>query len=147
MKKNLWPYMIILVFILFATFIVNFVVRSMQTRVELVSEDYYAQEIKYQGEIDKIKRTNDLGAGLDIQYEKTDQVVSLNFPDTLSIKEGTISFYRPSDSKLDFEVALATQNRQELDVSEVISGLWMMQIDFTSESNTSYYYEQKLFID
>lgn len=146
MKRNLWPYAIILVFVLFATYIISFVVRSMQSDIELVSEDYYAQEIAYQSEIDKLERTNTLGNGFNLSYLNSSKSINLTFPDTLKLKTGRIHFYRPSDSKLDFELKLGDQSKQTVDVRDITKGLWQVKLDFSSDANIDYYFEREIFI-
>ena len=51
---------ITIVFISFTVYILSFVYRSFTNEVDLVAEDYYAQEIAYQDRIDHIANAKHL---------------------------------------------------------------------------------------
>ena len=57
MKFN-WGWGIFIVLVLFIAFIGNLVYKSSQVRVDLVSENYYEKEIKYQHQIESEKNTH-----------------------------------------------------------------------------------------
>ena len=58
MKKGaLIPYVIIGAFIAFAIFVGSFIIKAVNTPINLESEDYYQKEIMYQSHIDKVKRS------------------------------------------------------------------------------------------
>ena len=61
-RRTLWPYAIIATFVLFAGFIGYMVQRAFHTDVELVSPDYYKQEIAYQKRMESVARTAALPA-------------------------------------------------------------------------------------
>ena len=59
MKFN-WGYKIVLVYCVFVAGILYLVVQSSRQQMDLVTDDYYAQEIKYQEKIDQSKRASAL---------------------------------------------------------------------------------------
>ena len=68
-SSNWWPRLVIAGFILFIAYIGNFVRMAMSTDVDLVSKDYYKQEIAYQQHINTVAITKENNAewrGLDI---------------------------------------------------------------------------------
>ncbi len=59
MKFN-WGYKIVLVYSVFVAGILYLVVQSSRQQMDLVTDDYYAQEIRYQEKIDQSKRASAL---------------------------------------------------------------------------------------
>jgi hypothetical protein len=52
-----WGYKIAITFILFGALIIFMVVKSFQQNIDLVTDDYYQEELKYQQQIDKLENT------------------------------------------------------------------------------------------
>ena len=75
-----WGYKILFVYILFVSGIMFLVFQSSKQKIDLVTEDYYEQEIKYQERIEQMKRANALS-------EKV----------RVNIGEGTIDIFFPSE--------------------------------------------------
>ena len=69
MKFN-WGYKIVLVYSVFVAGILYLVVQSSRQQMDLVTDDYYAQEIRYQEKIDQSKRASALSEP--IRYQVTD---------------------------------------------------------------------------
>ena len=55
-----WGYKILIVYIVFIAGIVTLVYKSSVQNQDLVVNDYYDQELKYQDKIDAVLRTNNL---------------------------------------------------------------------------------------
>ena len=89
MKIN-WGTGIVLAFVGFISFIMYFVI-TMNTNDDydhdLVTEDYYKQELKFQNEIDK--ENNAKALETNISWEKTQHGIVLTFPETLEAKKIT----------------------------------------------------------
>ena len=105
MKLN-WGTGIVIAFIAFIGFIMYFVI-NMNTNDkydhDLVTEDYYAQELIYQQEIDAEKNLQLLSQ--EIKGRKTNEGWLLEFPQEIESEkiEGTVFLYRPSNEHLDFD--------------------------------------------
>ena len=56
-SRNLWPLCIIVTFVLFFAGTVGLIVMACSQKVDLVSADYYEQELKFQSRIDRVERT------------------------------------------------------------------------------------------
>lgn len=127
------------------TMIVIMVVKSVNTNVDLVVQDYYADEIAYQERIDKEANARALEGSF--TWKRTSEGVVLQFPAGLEADEfkGTIKLYRPSDKKLDRQYTVeGLQNHQFLIPAEnLIPGKWEVQVDGTA-NGTPYYFEQRL---
>lgn len=83
---------------LFITFIIVLTSTMMSKQVDLVSENYYQQEINYQDEIDAVQS----GAQLEpIKSYVEDQFLVFRIPDSTAAKSIAVQLSRPNDSKLD----------------------------------------------
>ncbi|WP_431209536.1 FixH family protein [Puia sp. P3] len=82
------------------------VYRCMKTPVDLVSSDYYKDELIYQQVIDAIKRANSLSGGVVVREGRG--MISLELPAEMQgvPVQGTVSFYCPSDVSRDRRIAL-----------------------------------------
>ena len=77
-KKFSWGTGILIVIIIFMTLTITTVVYLMNQDVDLVTDNYYAKEIKYQQQIDRMNRTNEMDEELKINSE--DGYIRLIFP-------------------------------------------------------------------
>lgn len=136
-----WGTRIVIAFICFVGVIVTLVTISMRQDVSLVAKDYYVQELAYQDQIERIENKN----RMDIQ-----PTVELNAGQVeLSIKnldlEGTVHFFRPSNSKLDkkYILQLDQNGKQAFSALDFEKGLWKVKINWSSEGK-EYYSEHSL---
>ena len=148
--RTLWPYAIIATFVLFACFIGYMVQRAFHTDVELVSPDYYKQEIAYQQRMESVARTAALPAPVRIDYDRAAQRLTLQLPAALTRQpvRGTLHFFRPSDQKLDFKLPfepVGSPARQQLNTSKLQPGYWRLRIDFEA-GNQQYFVEKELIV-
>ena len=144
MKFN-WGTGIVLAFIGFISFIMYFIITmhvDERFEHELVTEDYYAEELAYQNDIDKLNNANTLGENL--SYEKTDDGLIIKFPETLDYKSitGKVFLYRPSNKQLDFETAISLSNSNLLIPDKrLVDGRWNIKIDWQYKGK-SYLYKK-----
>ncbi|MEJ8804478.1 FixH family protein [Pontibacter sp. H249] len=141
---TLWPYAIVVCMVLFMAYIAMFVYKAMKLDVDLVSKDYYQQEIQYQDRIESVKRTQALGDVM-LDYSAENKSILLQMPATYKDKNlsGTITFFRPSDDKMDKEIPLqlGRDHSQLVETSDLGSGLWKVRVNFTDGEDT--YYTEK----
>lgn len=144
MKLN-WGHYILLSFIGFVLLILFMVFKSYQHTNDLVAEDYYAKEIQFQDVIDKKARANDLPEN--VEWSSTNAGVLVQFPEMSDAIEGKILLFRPSDKNKDIEVdiSLNSENQQLIDSGSLISGKYLVQIDWKSGDQT-YYTEGSVFV-
>lgn len=132
--RNLWPYAIIGFFVVFVSVTVGLVVLSVRNRSELVSTDYYEQELRYQGRMDSASRADAQRTPVAISYETNLHRLTLTLPaEHAALKPtGTVMFYRPSSAGLDHETPLNVdaQGRQQLDTAKLQPGLWKLRINW-----------------
>nr|WP_238395816.1 FixH family protein [Pontibacter pudoricolor] len=122
-----------------------FVYKAMNQDVDLVSKDYYEQEIKYQDQIEKVRRTQALGDVM-LNYSADDKTILLQMPATYKDKNltGTITLFRPSNDKLDEQLPLqlGRDQSQLLDAKDLDSGIWKVRVNFSDGEDT--YYTEKV---
>ena len=142
-----WGHKITLVFLGFVIMMVYMVVKSFQANVDLVSEDYYLEELNYQQQIDK--KNNVEAANMAIKYQITPEGVFLTFPDQTYLEKvsGSINLYRPSAASMDVQlsIALDSQFRQLIRPDQFSPGKYILKIDWT-DGGKPYYQEIDLLI-
>ncbi|WP_299699604.1 FixH family protein [uncultured Pontibacter sp.] len=145
-KFTFWPYAIVIGLVSFMGYIVFFVIQAMNQDVDLVSKDYYAQEIAYQDQIDRVRRTQALGDVM-VNYNAEAGTILLQLPATYSEKKvsGTITLFRPSDDKLDKQLpmALGRDHSQLIEAEDLEKGLWKVRVNF-SDGEEAYYSEKTI---
>lgn len=132
-----WGTGIVIAMLAFMIFILSFVYKSIamdEYQHELVSEDYYKEELHYQEEIDKLNNSNSLSKNIELVNSKEGILVS--FPEDIEQESivGSIYFQRLSNEKLDFTEQIKLTNHQQLiPVEKLVSGKWIIKIDWESE--------------
>lgn len=133
----------------FMVFILQYVVRvQLDSRYdnELVTEDYYQQEIEIDGKYDREKNSKVLENPITIKTIGKD--ISITFPKEFDYKKitGTIFLYRPSSQKLDFELPISLSSLHLLiPNAELVDGRWDITVEWYYEG-TPYRSTSKLTI-
>ena len=138
-----WGVKIIIVYSVFVVFMLGMVYMCTRQHFDLVSSDYYAQELKYQQVIDGTKNTSELEDAIVIKQSPTSIDIVLPASQK-SIENGKAFFYRPSDASKDFTEAF-TSNTFRVDRSRLIAGVYKVKITWT-ESGKNFFDEQSLYI-
>jgi hypothetical protein len=141
-----WGYKILLVYGIFAAGILFMVFKSSSQKMDLVTTDYYAKELKYQKKIDEAGRTNALSEPL--RYEVKDNLVQIHFPKDFAGKKitGIAELYCPSNEDRDVKKEFAIQDAVlEIAIPAVNRGQYELHITWQAEG-VSYYFEKKIFL-
>jgi hypothetical protein len=138
-----WGNKIVVAFVLFMAFILYMVVIAFQQNLDLVAEDYYAQEINYQQRMEQKANLEKLGEK--VLLNLTESSIKLVFPKNQK-PTGEIHFYHPSRQLFDQKLAIATdsENGQTVDLSNLISGNYRVNIIWESNGVEYYQHEQIL---
>ena len=147
-SRNPWPIGLVVFFIVFAAYIVGFVVFASRQKMDLVREDYYDQEIRFQQQIDRVHRTVAVLANADIDYDRAGDLVTLSLPSVQHHEiSGTVSFYRPSDASLDTDVKLGLDlaGHQSVNVRALRAGLWKVRVQWQA-TGQEYVFEKPIVI-
>lgn len=124
--KFSWGKAIFLVMTAFVLLMVSFMYRAAFNQEELVAENYYEQEIKYQQQIDKLNRTGALGEAVRMEVVGNELVIS--FPPEVRGRavSGELYLQRPSDSRADARLAI------------VVDSLGMMRVPIEERMKGAY---------
>lgn len=148
-SRNAWPVAIVAFFAVFATFLAVFVVWAVGQKQELVAENYYEQEVRYQQRLDKVNRTQVIAGQAAVTFDAARNCIVVALPPAQAQgASGRIHFYRPSDARLDREVSLALNPTgvQTLDAKSLTSGLWKVRVEWTAQGQ-DYFLDQALVIN
>jgi nitrogen fixation protein FixH len=117
--------------------------------VDLVSADYYEQELKFQGRIDRVERTRNAATQATVAYDAASRCITVSLPPEQARREvwGGIELYRPSAAGMDRAVRLQpdTNGVQRLDATGLTPGLWRVRVTWTAEKE-NYYFDQKVVV-
>jgi hypothetical protein len=146
MKLN-WGHKLILVFIAFGCMMSYLVYRSIKTSNDLVSNEYYKDELVYQQVIDDAQRASQLSEKISITQNNA--AVVIHFPHEMNDAgvKGYAWFYCAADARKDIRIPLAvsTGGTQETESGRFIPGRYIVKINWSS-GGKNYYSEQPLSI-
>src|ERR1017187_6363068 len=96
---------IVVFLIIFMSFMLTMVYKCGQVKSELVSANYYDQEINYQKQIDKTNNASKLKENIKVTYDKSSSAFVINYPDELKPIDisGDINFYKPDNQNADLD--------------------------------------------
>lgn len=146
MKIN-WGTGIVLAFIGFISFIMYFVINMNTNKKydhDLVTEDYYKQELEFQNDINKEKNAKNLAENLN--WKKTNEGLTIQFPEDLEINSitGKVFLYRPSNKQFDFETPISLSNHNLLIPDKsLLDGRWNIKVDWQYKGK-SYLYKKEI---
>lgn len=136
-----WGVKIAIGFTVFCLAIISVTIYLMMQKVDVVTENYYEKELKYQDQIDKVTRTRALKETLQINNTGKELIIKFpNTPDKNQNKE-FVSFYRPSDKTKDVRIPVLadTSRTQIVSIERLTKGYWKIQINWTSGGSEFYY--------
>lgn len=141
-----WGKKIALGYLSFVALMVFMVYMCIQQKdIFLVTEDYYQKELVYEDVIVKKQNAAKLSSEVEINYAENG--IKLDFPAESKGSTGTVTFYRPSDTKLDQSMPLVLGNgtSQLIPTNGMQKGLYVLKIDWQTNKK-GYYLEQKITI-
>lgn len=139
-----WGNSIVVVFVLFAAFILYMVVQAFSQNLDLVADDYYALEINYQQKQNQKTNLEKLGERVSVSMEE--KSIVLSFP-TDQKPTGEIYFYHPSRKLFDQKVSISmdAQNIQIVDGSDLVAGNYRVNITWKS-GDEEFFQQEKIYI-
>lgn len=151
MKKIKWNWGtgIFIAFVAFVSFIMFFIYRMSTDKkfnYELVSKDYYQQELKFQDQIQETKNANEFKDP--VRVEKSKEGLKIYFSDNFDHKKikGKVFLYRPSNKQLDFEMPIAFLDSSYLLMPDkrLLGGRWNISVSWSYEGK-KYFYKKEIF--
>jgi hypothetical protein len=133
--KLSWGYLITSGYLVFVVGIGFLVYKASSQKFDLVTKDYYEQELKYQHVIDESANTAKLSAPLFV--ERTGDQLQIAFPAEMKDKKKVIDFYLyyPADAK---------DNELSQPLPAAMKGQYQLKLSWEVDG-VKYYFEKKLF--
>lgn len=141
-----WGRSMLLVYIGFVAIIVFMVVKSFSHDVDLVTDDYYAEELRFQDRIDAEKNALPLKDSIEIAVQGS--AVVLQFPAGMSaMQSGEAYFYRASDSDRDIRLPMSPNDSGivRFDKEAFTKGFYTVKLSWTSDGKP-YFVERNIYL-
>jgi hypothetical protein len=137
-----WGNKLLIVFIAFAALIGTLVYKAVNTRFDLVTNDYYKDELHYQDQIDGIQNANALS---DVTIFQDESTISVALPKEMKGKsvEGTAWFYCKTDAQRDrkFPLHLNEEAQQLIEKNKLLKNVYTLKLQWKAD-NKNYYIEK-----
>jgi hypothetical protein len=133
-------------YLLFVCGILFLVLQSSRQRVDLVSDEYYEEEVRYQQRIDESRRADALSEKPKLQLAENS--ISVLLPAEFEGRQAAVKahLYCPADSRRDIILETATDRRSlRLDWKGQRRGLHILKLNWSADG-VSYYSEENIFI-
>lgn len=146
MKLN-WGYKILIVYLMFAAGMLTMVYLTTQENRDLVSDNYYEEELAYQEIIDQSSRTAKLSAAVEVELDQMNKKINISLPSEFKNTpvEGTWRLYYAADRNRDLQGIVKTNNgKQQIETPRDIIGNYTLKLQWKSV-NQAYYFEKLIF--
>lgn len=139
-----WGYKIAIFYGGFVIVVLASVFFAMSQKVDLVTDNYYEKELKYQEQINKSQRTKALKEKTSIEVSPSG--IKLKFPilPDKNTRNDYILLYRPSDPSKDIKLNISTDSFgfQYIPAEKISRGFWKVKLSWTSGG--SEYYDESI---
>lgn len=142
-----WGTKLILVFSFFAAGMITLVVLSMKQKVELVTKDYYKDELRYQQVINASSLANGLSTKVSLRQQNGFLLVQLPPEMNGTTVTGSMLFYCAADAVKDRQIQLQTNTsaQQLVPLQQFLPGSYIIKINWMHQQQ-QYYAEQPFII-
>lgn len=142
-RKSLWGWAIFGVYTTFALATIGFVVFAFSQKVELVTNNYYAEAVDFESQIQRERNSSAVEGKVTCTRSEDGKNIVLQFPSAQV--NGNILLYRPSQSAMDKELTVAADAKglQYIPVEQLNKGMWKLKLNWKAEDK-EYYNEYKL---
>jgi hypothetical protein len=140
-----WGHKITLAFSAFVVFMFVMVYKSMKTDFQLVTKEYYKDELAYQQVIDGTNRANSLGTAVKATQVNNELIIQL--PAEMKGKKisGNIWLYCSSDDKKDrrLELGVDENGKQAISTKNMLPANYLLKVTWKADE-LNYYNEQHI---
>lgn len=136
-----WGTKIFLVYVGFVVFMLTMVYLCTIQHFDLVSADYYAQELRYQEVIDGEQNLQALGKSVTISSAA--DAVTVTLPVSSFNGTGEVKFYRPDNAKFDVTLPLQGNGTISVPRSKLAAGRYEVKTSWTNDGKP-YYHQQAI---
>jgi hypothetical protein len=147
-RFNPWPISIISFFTVAVLGCGTFIAFCSRHPADLISPNYYEEEVRYQGQIDRLQHTQQGSPLAAVRYDALTRQIAVSVPCTAGAHpSGQIQLYRPSAANLDRVVKLELNSNgvQALDTASLLPGLWKVRVSWTVEGR-QFLMDQKVIV-
>ena len=148
MKLN-WGIGITIGMLAFMAFIVTMGVKMSQSKIDLVSKDYYEEGLQHEARMANMQAISSLSSDVIVTVNYTHEELQISFPKEVAKQtlEGSIVMFRPSDKNKDFtEIIKVDSNLQQtIPLSKITKGNWRVKISWKADGK-EYYSEKEIVI-
>lgn len=144
--KLSWGYRILILYFSFFLMMLTFVIVCYQQNIDLVAEDYYAQELAHQSRMNEIINRNEQNLSFKLDHRTDRSEIVLSFP--AAVDSGKLTLFRPDDKKLDRHLALQTSvanSQVKVSTLGLKKGLWRIQASWSS-MGLPLFQEEKVYV-
>ncbi len=126
-------------FVLFTAFIATLVTVCVRQDINLVSANYYQEELVHEQKMNQIQNANNLKSKPLISVEGS--VVSVSFDDFNKIEKGELKILRPSDARLDrhFKLSASQTQVRQFTLENSSKGLYRASMQWRMDGKDFYY--------
>ena len=138
-----WGWRVVFLYGSFVVLMVGMGILAFQQDFDLVADDYYEQEIAFQGRIDQL--TNAAEDNQKVVVTNTTNSVQLAFAKpVLDVK---VHFFRPSDDTMDFKLEEAKVDSQmNISLDRFSKGKYLVKVEWKANEKT-YFQEDDLILN
>ena len=145
MKFN-WGYKILIVYLVFVGGILLLVFKSSQQKFDLVQQDYYGAELKYQEVINATKHASELGIDLGLVVRGSFLHITLPPIFQQSETKGEVHLYCIADEKGDLKKKFKSNNGEfDLELLTTMKGNYTLKLTVQNRG-VDYYFEKKILL-
>lgn len=144
--KFTWGHGILSFIILMMIGFITVFIKSFNQDHHLVANDYYAKEVQYQGQIDKMKNARDDKKIVKWSIENGLLVISINRAEGAKV-DGIVSFLRMSDKADDVKMKLQldSEGKQMIPAGKFKVGNYNFSVDW-QEDEKKYFHKENIYI-
>ena len=144
--KISWGYKIIFIYTVFVLGILTMVFLSAKENRDLVSENYYAEEIAYQQVIDQSSKTAALSAPVELMATGSQLIIQLPKEFYGLQTNGEWTLYYAADKSRDLTGSIHTQNGNcSIAIPTDATGQYLFKMHW-KVGNKEYYFEKNIFL-
>ncbi len=141
-----WGWKIAILYGGFMAIIIALVIGSSRQSFDLVSNDYYGEEIAYQKVIDASKNQSALSQPMEVHANANSVIIDFPAEFKDKILSGNIQFYSPVNSKWDRNFTLSKEgNSVNIDRSKLQNTRYKLKISCQVDGK-NYYQESELYL-
>jgi len=138
-----WGWKIGLLYGGFVVMMVGLVVASSRQNVDLVSNDYYVDEIKYQGVLDASKNESGLSGAISVHADGGKVVIEFPADFQKSTIKGNVVFYAAANKDWDRDMGInVIDNKMVVSRKALQNTLYQLKVTYTVDGRDYYYQTQ-----